>query len=165
MRARSRQKYIDAHSRAQEALAFRRFRSSSEHSFQLRWACVVHSWHDLTPGDRVPAEFYSVIEIPLGSNVKYEIDKASGVIRVDRVLYSAVYYLAKYGWAVMQDTSSLTGKQACGRIRAELEGCGQPLARRSKTQADGGRDGDRASERNTGAATQATAPASLTSIP
>lgn len=59
---------------------------------------MVHSWHDLSPGDLVPTEFYSVIEIPLGSNVKYEIDKASGLIRVDRVLYSAVYYPANYGF-------------------------------------------------------------------
>ena len=37
-----------------------------------------------------------MIEIPLGSNVKYELDKPSGLIRVDRILYSAVYYPANY---------------------------------------------------------------------
>jgi inorganic pyrophosphatase len=55
---------------------------------------MAHAWHDLSAGDQVPREFYAVIEIPLGSNVKYELDKASGLIRMDRVLYSAVYYRA-----------------------------------------------------------------------
>lgn len=39
-----------------------------------------------------------MIEIPSGSRVKYELDKASGLIRLDRVLYSAVYYPANYGF-------------------------------------------------------------------
>jgi len=59
---------------------------------------VIHPWHDLTPGANLPQEFYAVIEIPLGSNVKYELDKPSGLIRVDRILYSAVYYPANYGF-------------------------------------------------------------------
>lgn len=50
---------------------------------------MTHPWHDLSPGDEVPREFYAVIEIPLGSNIKYELDKGSGLIRMDRVLYSA----------------------------------------------------------------------------
>jgi inorganic pyrophosphatase len=57
-----------------------------------------HPWHDINPGDKVPKEFWVVIEIPLGSNVKYELDKATGLIRMDRVLYSAVYYPANYGF-------------------------------------------------------------------
>jgi inorganic pyrophosphatase len=57
-----------------------------------------HPWHDLSPGDKVPREFNAIIEIPLGSNVKYEMDKESGMIRVDRILYSAVYYPANYGF-------------------------------------------------------------------
>ena len=57
-----------------------------------------HPWHDLSPGEHVPREFNAVIEIPLGSSVKYELDKASGMIRMDRVLYSAVYYPANYGF-------------------------------------------------------------------
>jgi inorganic pyrophosphatase len=59
---------------------------------------VVHPWHDLDPGDGIPEQFQCVIEIPLGSNVKYELDKPSGMIRVDRLLYSAVYYPANYGF-------------------------------------------------------------------
>lgn len=59
---------------------------------------LIHPWHDLNPGEDVPKEFYAVIEIPLGSNVKYELDKPSGLIKVDRVLYSAVYYPTNYGF-------------------------------------------------------------------
>src|ERR1700676_2058416 len=57
-----------------------------------------HPWHDLSPGEDVPKEFNAVIEIPLHSNVKYEPDKRSGMICMDRVLYSAVYYPANYGF-------------------------------------------------------------------
>ena len=59
---------------------------------------MIHPWHDVTPGDKLPQEFQSVIEIPSGSSVKYELDKSSGLIRLDRVLYSAVYYPANYGF-------------------------------------------------------------------
>lgn len=59
---------------------------------------MTHAWHDISPGGHLPQEFYSVIEIPLGSSVKYELDKASGLIKMDRVLYSAVYYPANYGF-------------------------------------------------------------------
>src|ERR1700683_1837124 len=57
-----------------------------------------HPWHNLSPGENLPREFNAVIEIPLGSNVKDEIDKESGMIRVDRILYSAVFYPANYGF-------------------------------------------------------------------
>jgi inorganic pyrophosphatase len=59
---------------------------------------MIHPWHDVTPGDKLPQEFDCVIEIPFGSSVKYELDKQSGLIRLDRVLYSAVYYPANYGF-------------------------------------------------------------------
>jgi len=59
---------------------------------------MIHPWHDVTPGDKLPHEFYSVVEIPFGSSVKYELDKTSGLIKLDRVLYSAVYYPANYGF-------------------------------------------------------------------
>jgi inorganic pyrophosphatase len=59
---------------------------------------MVHPWHDVTPGDKLPSEFSTVIEIPFGSSVKYELDKTSGLIQLDRVLYSAVYYPANYGF-------------------------------------------------------------------
>ncbi len=59
---------------------------------------MIHAWHDISPGEMLPQEFYAVIEIPLGSSVKYELDKPSGLIKMDRVLYSAVYYPANYGF-------------------------------------------------------------------
>lgn len=59
---------------------------------------MIHPWHDVTPGEHLPQEFNSIIEIPFGSSVKYELDKVSGLIKLDRVLYSAVYYPANYGF-------------------------------------------------------------------
>jgi inorganic pyrophosphatase len=59
---------------------------------------MIHPWHDVTPGDGLPQEFQALIEIPFGSSVKYELDKISGLIKLDRVLYSAVYYPANYGF-------------------------------------------------------------------
>jgi inorganic pyrophosphatase len=59
---------------------------------------MIHPWHDITPGEHLPSEFNAVIEIPFGSSVKYELDKPSGLIKLDRVLYSAAYYPANYGF-------------------------------------------------------------------
>jgi len=59
---------------------------------------MTHSWHDVTPGENLPGEFITVIEIPMGSNVKYELDKETGLLRVDRLLFSAVHYPANYGF-------------------------------------------------------------------
>ena len=59
---------------------------------------MIHPWHDVTPGEDMPQEFNTIVEIPFGSSVKYELDKASGLIKLDRVLYSAVYYPANYGF-------------------------------------------------------------------
>lgn len=58
----------------------------------------MHPWHDVVPAENLPKEFAAVIEIPLGSSVKYELDKPTGLIKVDRILYSAVYYPANYGF-------------------------------------------------------------------
>jgi inorganic pyrophosphatase len=59
---------------------------------------MIHPWHDVTPGEAIPQEYSAIIEIPFGSSVKYELDKSSGLIKLDRVLYSAVYYPANYGF-------------------------------------------------------------------
>jgi len=59
---------------------------------------VLHAWHDVSPGKELPRDFHAVIEIPLGSNVKYELDKATGLLRVDRIIHSAVFYPANYGF-------------------------------------------------------------------
>lgn len=59
---------------------------------------MAHPWHDVTPGDELPGQFVVVVEIPAGSNVKYELDKPTGLLKLDRVLYSAVHYPANYGF-------------------------------------------------------------------
>lgn len=59
---------------------------------------MVHPWHDVSPGKEVPRDFQAVIEIPLGSNLKYELDKPTGLLKVDRVIHSAVFYPANYGF-------------------------------------------------------------------
>jgi inorganic pyrophosphatase len=56
-----------------------------------------HPWHDLPTGPRPPAELNAVIEIPRGSRSKYELDKESGLFRLDRLLYSSVHYPGDYG--------------------------------------------------------------------
>ncbi len=59
---------------------------------------MTHPWHDVTPGEHLPQEFNALVEIPMGSSVKYELDKKTGMLRLDRMLYSAVYYPANYGF-------------------------------------------------------------------
>ena len=57
-----------------------------------------HPWHQVSPGDDVPNSVNAIIEIPKGSKAKYEIDKESGLIKLDRVLFSSVMYPANYGF-------------------------------------------------------------------
>ena len=58
----------------------------------------MHPWHDIPPGPDAPNKVDCVIEIPLGGHNKYELDKTTGMLRLDRVLFSAVYYPANYGF-------------------------------------------------------------------
>jgi len=59
---------------------------------------TAHAWHDVALGARIADHFPVVIEIPKGSKVKYELDKKTGLLRVDRILHSAVHYPANYGF-------------------------------------------------------------------
>jgi inorganic pyrophosphatase len=60
---------------------------------------AMHPWHDTYVDDTlIGSAFPVVIEIPKGSKNKYELDKNTGLLRLDRVLYSAVYYPADYGF-------------------------------------------------------------------
>lgn len=61
-------------------------------------ASASHPWHDLSVGEDVPNIINVVIEIPKGSKVKYELDKETGMLFVDRVLYSSVVYPHNYGF-------------------------------------------------------------------
>lgn len=59
----------------------------------------MHSWHDVYVDDHlIETNFPVVIEVPMGSKNKYELDKETGFLRLDRVLHSAVYYPANYGF-------------------------------------------------------------------
>lgn len=57
-----------------------------------------NSWHDVSYGNESPEFVNAIIEIPKGSKAKYELDKDSGLIKLDRVLFSAVHYPANYGF-------------------------------------------------------------------
>lgn len=59
---------------------------------------MIHPWKDLAPGPHPPEHVTAVVEIPRGSRNKFELDKASGLYRLDRVLYSAVQYPGDYGF-------------------------------------------------------------------
>lgn len=57
-----------------------------------------HLWHDLAAGPKAPDIVYAVVEVPKGSRNKYEYSKSSGVIKLDRVLYSPLHYPGDYGF-------------------------------------------------------------------
>ena len=59
---------------------------------------TLHPWHQVSTGDNVPEIVNAIIEIPKGSKAKYEIDKESGLLKLDRVLFSSVMYPANYGF-------------------------------------------------------------------
>jgi len=61
----------------------------------------MNPWHGVDPrveGRDFPSQFNAIIEIPKGSNNKYEMDKKTGLLKLDRVLSSAVFYPANYGF-------------------------------------------------------------------
>ena len=55
-------------------------------------------WHDISPSRIQPEDFVAVIEIPKGSKKKYELDKETGLIILDRVLHTSTHYPANYGF-------------------------------------------------------------------
>ncbi len=55
-------------------------------------------WHDVEIGENQPHIVNAIIEISKGSRTKYELDKKTGMLKLDRVLYSAVFYPANYGF-------------------------------------------------------------------
>jgi inorganic pyrophosphatase len=59
---------------------------------------VSHPWHGVPTGELAPRTVNAVIEIPQGSRAKYEIDKDSGLLKLDRVIYSSFYYPCNYGF-------------------------------------------------------------------
>src|SRR5678815_1927937 len=59
---------------------------------------VHHPWHAVSPGESAPETVNAVIEIPQGSRSKYEVDKETGLLRLDRVIYSSFHYPINYGF-------------------------------------------------------------------
>ena len=57
-----------------------------------------HPWHNVSPGEHTPEIVNAIIEIPQGSRAKYELDKETGMLKLDRVLFSSLYYPANYGF-------------------------------------------------------------------
>ena len=55
-------------------------------------------WHDISPKVITKEKFTAVIEIPKSSKVKYELDKTTGLLRMDRILYTSTHYPANYGF-------------------------------------------------------------------
>ena len=55
-------------------------------------------WHDISPKRITPEDFICVIEISKGSKKKYELDKETGLIMLDRILYTSTHYPANYGF-------------------------------------------------------------------
>lgn len=59
---------------------------------------VMHPWHGVSPGEQAPRIVNTIIEIPKGERAKYEIDKASGLLKMDRVIHSSFHYPINYGF-------------------------------------------------------------------
>ncbi len=58
----------------------------------------MNPWHDVSPGDNLPTTVNAIIEIPKNNRAKYELDKDSGLLKMDRVIYSSMYYPHNYGF-------------------------------------------------------------------
>ena len=58
---------------------------------------MANIWHDISPARINPQDFIAVIEIEKGSKKKYELDKETGHIILDRILYTSTHYPANYG--------------------------------------------------------------------
>ena len=58
----------------------------------------MHAWHDVEVDTKNPNEVLAIIEVPKGSKNKYELHKPTGLMKVDRVLFSSVHYPANYGF-------------------------------------------------------------------
>ena len=59
---------------------------------------VLHPWHGAHFGENCPQEVNALIEISKGSSCKYEIDKPTGLLKLDRVIYSSFHYPINYGF-------------------------------------------------------------------
>ena len=80
-------------------------------------------WHDISPDRIMKDDFYAVIEISKGSKIKYELDKETGVLKLDRILYTSTHYPANYGFvprSFAEDGDPLDVLVLCSEIIAPM---------------------------------------------
>lgn len=65
---------------------------------QIKHYMIKHPWHEASAGSKPPEFVNGIIEISTGMRTKYEVDKETGLLKLDRVLYSSVFYPANYGF-------------------------------------------------------------------
>ena len=78
---------------------------------------TLHPWHGAHYGDESPQKVNALIEIPKGSHAKYEVDKKTGLLKLDRVIYSSFHYPVNYGFipqTLGQDSDPLDILVICG---------------------------------------------------
>ena len=78
-------------------------------------------WHDLDSARITPENFMCVIEIPEGSKAKYELDKQSGLLKLDRILYTSTHYPANYGFIPAHICrGSRPARRSCALLRKDI---------------------------------------------
>ncbi|MGN0653326.1 MAG: inorganic diphosphatase [Oscillospiraceae bacterium] len=80
-------------------------------------------WHDISPDRIMKDDFYAVIEISKGSKIKYELDKETGILKLDRILYTSTHYPANYGFiprSYAEDHDPLDVLVLCSEIIAPM---------------------------------------------
>ena len=66
----------------------------------LKGGISMNIWHDISEERIYPTDFMAVIEIEKGSNKKYELDKETGMLSLDRILFTATHYPMNYGFGI-----------------------------------------------------------------
>lgn len=79
-------------------MVFRALKATFAKTKKYMTTTVLHPWHGVSYGEKAPRIVNAIIEIPQGSRCKYEIDKDSGLLKLDRVIYSSFYYPVNYGF-------------------------------------------------------------------
>lgn len=85
----------------------------------LRGVILINIWHDLNPTRITPENFLAVIEISKGSKKKYELDKETGLLILDRILYTSTHYPANYGFIPLtyaEDSDPLDVLVLCSEV-------------------------------------------------
>jgi len=79
----------------------------------------MNAWHDIDPSRIDPERFIAIIEIPKGSKKKYELDKSTGMLRLDRILFTSTHYPSNYGFVprtIAEDNDPLDVLVLCSEV-------------------------------------------------